>query len=299
MSITPTETESIDVGILGSDIAKQATLQGGCMSRLLLYGDLAIQGFETLKILDLRVIKEVNEHATLKLTAVIRNEDENDYISQLQSTKSIKLLEKGEVTYSGLIHDASPYTVMSTRYLDIVSVSHTFLMDTEPISRSFQDKDMTYTAMLEEITGDYEQSGVMDKVSDGATIDHPIIQYNETDWQYKKRMASRFNSFLIPNLNGDGPEYYFGNPKVDKGELRSKNYTIIKNFSSYKRLKHGADVTELDFVTLKVETTKCHFESDDNPSVDASFHGADSLWKYCRAQSYRVCDRCQWFYEHQ
>ena len=44
-------------------------------------------------------------------------------------------------------------------------------------------------------------------------IGSPIIQYDETDWQFHMRICSHFHESLIPNLRIDKPAFYFGMPE--------------------------------------------------------------------------------------
>ena len=62
-----------------------------------------------------------------------------------------------------------------------------------------------------------------------------ITQYKETDWEFVKRMASRFNSIVIPDYHSGGNvRYYFGLPRREaKIEMSPNTYQIKKDLSEY------------------------------------------------------------------
>ena len=64
-------------------------------------------------------------------------------------------------------------------------------------------------------------------VGDGATIPGTVVQYNETDWAFAKRLASHFNSVLLPNSHLDGKKFYFGlQSSPARHVLDTVNYSV-------------------------------------------------------------------------
>jgi len=128
-------------------------------------------------------------------------------------------------------------------------------------NRSFQDQNQTYQAMLKEIAYAYPGGDVIDTVTNEVQLDRFIMQYEETDWQFVKRLASLFNAGLVPSYKIDhvGPRYFFGLPKgKDRGDLTEYNYTLVKEITGYlrERANGNPDLGSLDKLYYQVASEK-------------------------------------------
>jgi len=76
--------------------------------------------------------------------------------------------------------------------VEITAISKSVLLDRIPRYRSFQDPTLTYSAIAEEINGNYGTNGgkIVNIGEDMQAVPRMTIQYNETDWEYLKRIAS-------------------------------------------------------------------------------------------------------------
>ena len=76
--------------------------------------------------------------------------------------------------------------------IEITAISKSVLLDRIPRYRSFQDPTLTYLAIAEEINGNYgtNDGKIVNVGEDMQTVPRMTIQYNETDWEYLKRLAS-------------------------------------------------------------------------------------------------------------
>lgn len=221
---------------------------------VILHGDLIIKGLENLTIQKLVVCQEINQHASLEVSAILREEDKEEYRKLLYLSSPIQVLAEGKVIFSGVLTDSQLDEMGNVNNLNLTSLSHTILMDLHPKSCSFQNIKMSYTNLVEAVVKKYEGGGCIDRASNGTALGQPIIQYLETDWSFCKRMASHFNSCLIPNVNGEGPRFFFGSPDIDKGILEAFNVKTHKDFHKYSILKQTiTDIMELDFTVFEVE----------------------------------------------
>lgn len=245
------------------------------------HGDIILEGLENLSIQKLVVCQEINQHATLEVLAIIKEDDEEEYRKRITLSDTVKVLTKNsKLIYSGLIINTKINKIQDLNYLHLTGMSHTYLMSIEPKSRSFQNIAMTYTDVINIVASQYQGGSCMDKVSGGATINRPIIQYREDDFSYIKRLASHFNSFLIPNLTGNGPRFYFGCPEIDKGEIIARNQTVHKDFSRYLELKPFIpNIMQLDFTVFEVETDEIYDLGD-----KVTFNGIDCYISKTRYQ---------------
>ena len=76
--------------------------------------------------------------------------------------------------------------------VEIIAISKSALLDRIPRYRSFQDPTLTYSAIAEEINGNYgtNDGKIVNVGEDMQAVPRMTIQYNETDWEYLKRIAS-------------------------------------------------------------------------------------------------------------
>ena len=76
--------------------------------------------------------------------------------------------------------------------VEITAISKSFLLNRIPRYRSFQNPTLTYSAIAEEINGNYgtNDGKIVNVGEDMQAVPRMTIQYNETDWEYLKRIAS-------------------------------------------------------------------------------------------------------------
>ena len=76
--------------------------------------------------------------------------------------------------------------------VEITAISKSVPLDRIPRYRSFQDPTLTYSAIAEEINGNYgtNDGKIVNVGEDMQALPRMTIQYNETDWEYLKRIAS-------------------------------------------------------------------------------------------------------------
>lgn len=138
--------------------------------------------------------------------------------------------------------------------IHVDSVSFTYLMDIDLRSRSFQHTSMIYKEVVGIVVGGYSNGQFSDRVSEWRAIGRPIIQYMETDWSFLKRLSSHFNSYLVPSLLSEGPQFYFGQPNPDRGSIEVHNYSVHRDFGRLKRIQTEVPgAYELDFTEFEVE----------------------------------------------
>ena len=104
------------------------------------------------------------------------------------------------------------------RIADIQAVSGTILLDQKKSNRVFQKKVQTYMGIAGIVTADTEHSACILPGSDMRT-GGTLIQYQETDWNFLKRMASQLGLPLVPDISYYYPRFYLGLPEGEKKEL--------------------------------------------------------------------------------
>lgn len=104
-------------------------------------------------------------------------------------------------------------------------------------SRSFQNGALTYMEVAQRVLSGYGQSGVTDHATGGACIPEFLLQYEESDWVFLRRLASHFGTYLLADATDACGKVYFGIPEISYGTvLDRQDYTMEKDMLHYARV---------------------------------------------------------------
>ena len=188
------------------------------LQRRIEYSDLKfISSFAMEKILDFQTWEVPGEHARGNFRLLL-SENETG-INGMNAP--IQLLGQGNTAgalFSGYPEKVEIKEERGYRIADIQAVSGTILLDQKKSNRVFQKKVQTYMGIAGIVTADTEHSACILPGSDMRT-GGTLIQYQETDWRFLKRMASQLGLSLVPDTSYYYPRFYLGLPEGEKREL--------------------------------------------------------------------------------
>ena len=188
------------------------------LQRRIEYSDLKfISSFAMEKILDFQTWEVPGEHARGNFRLLL-SENETGINSM---NAPIQLLGQGNTAgalFSGYPEKVEIKEERGYRIADIQAVSGTILLDQKKSNRVFQKKVQTYMGIAGIVTADTEHSACILPGSDMRT-GGTLIQYQETDWNFLKRMASQLGLPLVPDISYYYPRFYLGLPEGEKKEL--------------------------------------------------------------------------------
>ncbi|MCQ2017866.1 phage tail protein [Clostridium butyricum] len=229
-------------------------------------GDIIIEPFVFTKILDLKIVQEINEHSKLYISGIVSDEyDYSDkYVETCTENTRIKVSlkdDKENITdvFYGVITDISLDSFNDVKTLNIEALSYTYLMDIEKKCRSFQCDTLTYEEILKEVNDSYSSMCMIDNTTNGQTIDKLLVQYNETDWQFVKRICSHFNTAAIAYCRLEGIRYSIG--KLGSDYLHSLdefNYCVKMGLKDYRKKSKSIsnfDFNAINFVSYEIKTS--------------------------------------------
>ena len=191
--------------------------------------------YDIQSIQELRVEKRVNDHARLFLTGLVSDEMKDRYIDMVNSTDPITVHEiddSGEVSgilFDGVVSEISFCMARGVYYIEIEAISHSIRMDLKIRSRSFQHKDMTYDSLFNQVLSEYAGGDHIDNATGTARLEQFTVQYQETDWMFLKRLASRFGAVIVPEARANAPKVWIGLPEGKRWELANTSYSIRKS----------------------------------------------------------------------
>lgn len=251
------------------------------------YGDISISPYKFEKITKLKLIQEINEHAKLQIRGIISDENADKYVEEADESDIIKVSVKdneGNVTdlFEGIVTNISINVRSNVRTLEIEALSQTFLMDIKRNNGTFQNEEFTYKDIFEKINSGYGDIQVVDNITDGAKIDEFLVKYNETDWEFLKRLASHFNVGLVPACYLSGIRYSIGWAGGGKGyNLTEFNYSIKKGLHEYKlkAQNEGYNLSDIDLISYEIITNKIM-----NLYDDVAFNGRKLMVYKCEIE---------------
>lgn len=199
---------------------------------------LRITPFEFIDLLTCTVIKEVNQHYTAKIVGHIAQTDHDEIVQRCPKEQGIcieAIDETGEtrVFFKGIVQDISLQNVGVLRKLTVQAISRSWLMDIQEHTRTFQHEQQTYVEVADFIKKKYDAAFVYARGQDEISGEI-IVQYEETDWAFLKRIASQINTVIVPDIENDNIVVCFGVPeKTNAYQAQSPTYEITKNILSY------------------------------------------------------------------
>lgn len=226
------------------------------------YEHLQALPFQFVSLQEVKLTKKINEHAKLYLTAIVPEEQKDEYVKMTESSPHIELNQIDQEgnpipLFKGIIQSIQVRMVRDIYYLELEAASYTYYLDLKKNYRSFQDAKMKFSEIFQKIGESYSGIDIIDEATKGSPLGKFTLQYSETDWEFLKRLASRFNTGLVPAATFANPKFYFGIPSgKEKGKLEDYHYTVRKKLSDYLIYtgsgNQGAE--ENDFIYYEVET---------------------------------------------
>lgn len=162
--------------------------------------DLELTGLKVKTILSVHISHESGEHGHMELTADMGESNLDIPIQQTGNGQKVVLSGKSNgqktVLFSGVITNLTAQSMGKSCYVNLTARSWSYQMDIKKKSRSFQDTSNTYGALVSQIVGEY--SGAESKIlfADVA-LGEIAVQYQETDWQFLKRILSALHVPLV------------------------------------------------------------------------------------------------------
>lgn len=192
---------------------------------------LKIEPIQIQQITEFQIIKQVNEHIVLSAAGLISTEDAEEILRKQNSDDKIlvTLMEDGAesvILFNGYIQKLHLYMEGGVYRIRLRAVSFTYLLDQKKRFRTFQNSEQTYKELVKEVLSPYQDVAVICPAGN-ETIGEIQIQYQETDWEFLKRMASQLHTVLVAEGCLNKAAFYFGMRDGKKTwELPAEEYAV-------------------------------------------------------------------------
>ena len=224
-------------------------------ARAIGYDEIRVSGFNLEYIKDLKVALDINEHIKLNLTAVLK---ESEDVNNVVNTKNIEVYYGNSRTaiFYGIVTNISVEVSDNVKKIEIEAKSMSYLLDIRKKSRSFQDKSMLINDLIATVLGEYGNVKYVSNIPNVA-ISELLVQFEETDWQFLKRVISKYNQGIFVYANSNEIKLSLGVPNQNKNitlsSLKYKVYKDIKEYDVFSK-NHLKDANEVDYITYDVDT---------------------------------------------
>lgn len=214
--------------------------------------ELMIEGIDVVSLTDIRIENKPGCHASMYLKAEIPEQDADKLLFEMESHHPIALYGRGKALFKGVLDEIKFERKNKVCYAGLTVKSRSCLMDIERKSRSFQNTGSTYENLISSILSEYPDGAYFLSFTD-KPVGKLIVQYEETDWEFLKRILSELCVPVANAVNLDGIRLYFGVPAGDSEENLNA-IQICKNESEYKKgLFLGIHASETDFTDFKLK----------------------------------------------
>jgi hypothetical protein len=258
-------------------------------------GKITISPFEFYSILEIRIDSELNKHSTLYARGIIEEKQQFKPVNTANEIVKIVCKNGEQVYFKGVLQNVKITRVSGVYYLEINAASSTVLLDIVKQKRSFQDNSQKYEKIVETVISD--KNGNVSYNAPAKTVENIILQYNETDWEFSKRLASHTNDVLIPIID-DNPFFHFGVPSSRGAILKSTNYSLSKDMEAYRSMDAEPKTLTVDKVniyTVETDAFVCELgekvELNDIKSDLYACHISISLVDCALTVTYTLCEK--------
>lgn len=225
--------------------------------------------FQLTSLVDFESHVEMNQHGTAVLKGYVSKE-ENDTVAKMVGEEtwcSVWFYDEDggrNILFCGYMEDAEINVQGDTYLLTAYIKTGTGLMDRETHTRVYQNGGTTYQQIQESHLAGYFQGNFL-MGFDAGSIESMAVQYQETDWQFMKRLASRKNTVLFPNERSAGVKYTFGIIEERMGGFLFYESYSERNKHNSIRKKRESGITALtdhDAIGYQVKSREIYFIGD-------------------------------------
>jgi len=204
---------------------------------------------------DFQMSAAFNSHAWVNMLLMMDEEGIEEAIHGLWDGANIKIYEEQALIFSGKLINAQMVPVKGLYYLRLSAVSYTYEWGLESVSQSFLNLDATYKQVMDKVLENQMNAEIKDCISGGGRIPDFLLQYEETDWDFLIRLASHFQSFLVPDYTADNGRAFFGIPDyIDEVELQKEAYQIIKDMNRFYQVNLSDELLSQEMIKWEVKT---------------------------------------------
>lgn len=138
----------------------------------------------------------------------------------------------GQVYFQGIIRAYELMITGTNHYIEFEAAGVSCLLDVTKHSRSYQDIQMSYRELFDDVCQGIAYSGQIDL---SGPVERWFLQYQMTDWDFLKMVAYRLNSFIVADESWGEVRLYIGLPEKENVGVQPMNYRLLREFNRSDR----------------------------------------------------------------
>ncbi len=149
-----------------------------------------------IKYADMKVLP--NEHGYAKVSVLV-DRDVSERIKRADLSQPVKILAEDKVLFCGVVQNVSWHFEGQAVHLEVELASLSILLDCRKKKKSFQNSKMTFGSIIKNVING-EHPGEVSVYAEDFQIEAPVYQFQETDWQFIRRMVAGLGSCVYPDV---------------------------------------------------------------------------------------------------
>lgn len=197
----------------------------------IILNNISVEGIPITYLTDFSMHSEVNSIGTASIEGQASYENANAFCTRTGagSVVTISTTASGQppVIFKGIVKGASVSGNDEQSILRVDLEAMASVLNNEKENHSYQQMSATFEDIIKKALN--SKADLKMSVSDRAS-NQLIMQYNETPWEFSKRMASNVGGVLCANVTTDVPQLTVGMPTGTKSyDIETVNYGITSN----------------------------------------------------------------------
>ncbi|RRJ54792.1 RHS repeat protein [Paenibacillus oralis] len=186
-----------------------------------------------LRLERIKIIRHPGDHARMLLRGLLPEHNGEQIVERASSDDPIGLWGHGRYgrqdypLFLGQLHQLDLHEVQNNQHVELVVISPTYQLDIERKSRSFQQMNMRYREVIDEVLSPYRHQLQENAFDTSRSIGKLLLQYEETDWEFLERVASHAGAVLTPDVAGHEARIWIGAP-TGSGRLKLPEGTAYR-----------------------------------------------------------------------
>lgn len=258
-----------------------------------------ITGFEKIeRFREFSLIKCRVDHSVCSFSFVSASfEDYSDTVGSCA-----EVMDDNNIIMHGMIDDISFVSGCSENIVKVTLISTACKEDVNPINRVFQKEGQTYKDILDAVTQNISYELNVPASLKEAELAHPIVQYNETDYAFIKRMLyEAYGEEIVVDVAGGRNIYvgYIDNSKheIELTEIYAISHTLKRDMDEIEfSIQGGTEGQELrSYVDIGKQVT---WQKNTFIITRIEIEKTESVYRYkcyaksCKAEEYRKDNKC-------
>lgn len=223
-----------------------------------------IEPFAYIALQEMSISQTINEHAAAVATMRIKDEWKEKYMGILAGETWVRITavekaDEGEtnaVLFNGIVTAYSFHQNGYETLMKLTVTSGTILMDLKQHFRVFQREETLCADIHRKIAAAYPDSRVSCTEGGQDKTEGVLVQFQETDWEFLRRLSGRTGLYLVPDALRKGARYTVGLPEGTKRTMETDKIQTKLDFSEYmEKSRNGmASLQSADMVELVMES---------------------------------------------